>query len=342
MKLLIFTQKIDVNDDVLGFFHDWVKEFARSCEKVIVICLEKGEFHLPGNVLVLSLGKELGKSRLKYIFNFYKYIFQERKNYDSVFVHMNFEYVILGGIIWRLFNKKIGLWYAHGYVPFGLKLAARLADTIFTSTRDGFRIKSKKIKIVGQGINTEIFRIREPKIRQGEFKIISVGRIAPVKNYELLIETAQNMIKRGFENFSIRITGPLILERDKIYFEKLKNIIKEKKLEDKIIFTEAIPYKDIFEFYQSGDLFVNFSDTGSMDKAVLEAMAAGLLVLTSNEAFKNILAEKYFTGKDPEEISEKIIVLSKINFDPSLCDYVVKNHSLDQLISNLTSLIKLS
>jgi len=43
MKLLIVTQKVDINDDVLGFFHDWIKEFAKNCEKVTVICLGKGE-----------------------------------------------------------------------------------------------------------------------------------------------------------------------------------------------------------------------------------------------------------------------------------------------------------
>jgi len=39
MKILILTQKIDKNDDILGFFHGWVAEFAQHCEKVTVIAL---------------------------------------------------------------------------------------------------------------------------------------------------------------------------------------------------------------------------------------------------------------------------------------------------------------
>ena len=58
MKILICTQKVDLNDDILGFFHSWIAEFAKQCEKVTVICLYKGEYDLPGNVKVLSLGKE--------------------------------------------------------------------------------------------------------------------------------------------------------------------------------------------------------------------------------------------------------------------------------------------
>ena len=89
MKLLIITQKVDINDDVLGFFHRWLEEFAKHCEKITVICLEMGEYKLPENVKVLSLGKEDRVSKLKYIWRFYKYIWQEQKNYDKVFVHMN-------------------------------------------------------------------------------------------------------------------------------------------------------------------------------------------------------------------------------------------------------------
>jgi len=58
MKPLILTQKIDINDDVLGFFHNWIKEFAKHCESVVVVCLRKGEYDLPENVKILSLGKE--------------------------------------------------------------------------------------------------------------------------------------------------------------------------------------------------------------------------------------------------------------------------------------------
>ena len=63
MKLLICTQKVDKNDDLLGFFHAWIAEFAQNCEGVTVVCLFRGEVDLPENVRVLSLGKESGDFR---------------------------------------------------------------------------------------------------------------------------------------------------------------------------------------------------------------------------------------------------------------------------------------
>jgi len=56
MKLLIITQKVDINDDNLGFFHRWLEKLASRFEKLSVICLAEGEHHLPSNVAVFSLG----------------------------------------------------------------------------------------------------------------------------------------------------------------------------------------------------------------------------------------------------------------------------------------------
>src|SRR3989344_7648100 len=130
MKLLIITQKIDKNDDLLGIYHKWVKKIAAKCESVRVICLYKGEYDLPDNVKVFSLGKEKKKSNFLYVVNFYKYIWKMRKQYDVVFVHMNPEYAILGGLFWKIWGKKVVLWYAHYLSNLKLKLAIVFADKI--------------------------------------------------------------------------------------------------------------------------------------------------------------------------------------------------------------------
>ena len=57
MKLLIVTQAVDINNPILGFFHRWIEEFSKNCEKVTVIALGVGEYKLPQNVNILSLGK---------------------------------------------------------------------------------------------------------------------------------------------------------------------------------------------------------------------------------------------------------------------------------------------
>lgn len=343
MKLLILTQKIDINDDILGFFHYWASEFAKHCEKIIVICLQKGEYNLPENVKVLSLGKEKSQSKLKYLFNFYKYIWQERKNYDAVFVHMNQQYVIFGGLLWKLLNKKIGFWYAHGYVPFSLRIAEKFADIIFTSTKTGFRIPSKKVNIIGQGIDTDKFQISS-KIQDSSFKIITVGRISPIKDYETLIKAVEILIKDNIK-LEVNIVGGIGLPEDEKYLSNLQTMIREKKLEEVINFAGPVPNKDIVNYLQSAHLFVNIGLTGSLDKAILEAMACGLPVLTCNESLLEVLG-KYkkmlmYPKKDYKKLAGKIEFILKLNYaerkkiGEDIRNIVVKNHGIDGLITKI-------
>lgn len=338
MRLLIITQKIDENDDVLGFFHRWVEEFAKHSERVVVIAQFVGKYSLPQNIEVFSLGKEKGYSKIRQLFNFYKLLFKNLPKTDAVFVHMIPLWVVLGWPLFKIYRKKVYLWYVHKSVNFMLKLAEKIVAKIFTASPESFKLKSEKIIITGHGIDAEKLI---PLLRSGQakFKIITAGRIAPTKNLDILIEACDILNKKKFD-FTVEIAGRPILEKDKIYFEKIRNLIKDKRLDEIIFFVGSIPYKNIAEFYQSGDLFVNFSDTGSLDKAVLEAMASGLLVLTSNDAFKNILPAKYFVNKNPEEIAEKILALSKSNFDPGLREYIIKNHSLSNTIVSILNNIK--
>ncbi len=340
MKLLIITQKVDENDDNLSFFHSWIEEFARQTEEVLVIAQFVGAYHLPKNVEVFSLGKEKGYSKIRQLFNFYKLLFQKLPKIDSVFVHMIPMWVVLGCPIFKFFRKNVYLWYMHKTVNFMLKLAGKFVVRIFTASPESCRLKSGKIVVTGHGIDTEFIKPPVQRTRNREFQIISVGRIAPVKNCALFIDAAEIMIKRGFKDFLIRIAGVAILKEDQIYFERLKNSITEKRLEDKVIFVGSVPYKNLANFYQSGDLFINFSDTGSLDKAILGAMATNLLVLTSNEAFKDILQEKYFTSKNPQEIAGKIMALSGMSTNPALRNYVAEKHSLGNTIKFILSNIQ--
>ena len=226
MNLLIITQKVDKKDPILGFFHRWVLEFAKHCENVIVICLQKGDYDLPENVKVLSLGKELagkgltsrneveggetlrrqaglcGKrsflARGKYICIFYKYIWKERKNYDAVFVHMNPIYIILGGCLWALWRKKISLWYTHKKVDIKLHIAEKIVDIIFTASFKSFRLRSKKVRIMGHGIDIENFK-PVVKERSNVFRIVTIGRISPVKDYDTLIMATEILNKNDLK-----------------------------------------------------------------------------------------------------------------------------------------------
>ncbi len=341
MKLLILTQKVDVNDAVLGFFNGWIKEFSLNCELVTVICLEKREYRLPDNVRVFSLGKEEKISRLKYLFRFFKYIWRERKNYDAVFVHMNPEYVVLGGIFWKILGKKIGLWYVHKSVNLKLRIAEKFADFIFTASKESFRLPSKKLVITGHGIDINKFQIRNSEFRipNSKLKIISVSRISPVKNIHLLIDVADILTNsKNFKNFEINIVGDVVYEKEREYFNELKKKIAENSLSGSVNFLGQVPHKDIAPLYANSDLFVHLSGTGSVDKVVLEAVSSGLPAYSSSEAFEEILPKEWLIPNDPWKIAQKIVEFKKGEQAGSLAvakAYIEKNHALRTTVAQI-------
>ena len=348
MNLLIITQKVDINDDNLSFFHGWLLEFAKNVEKLTVICLYQGEHELPSNVKVLSLGKENNVSKIKYILNFYKYIWQERKNYDSVFVHMNQIYIILGGLFWRAWGKKVSLWYAHGGVSFSLRIAEKLANNIFTSTQSGFRLKSNKLNIVGQGIDTSLFKPKSKK-ETNIFEIIYFGRISPVKDLETAIEATEILHKKG-EKIRFRLVGGAGRPSQENYLKGLKDLVSSKGLDDIIKFTGPMPHEAILGFLQESDLHINTSHTGSLDKTVLEAMAVDIPILTCNEALKEVLGEYtdqlMFYKKDSKSLADKIEGVIKMGstergvLGQKLREIVISDHSLSSFIKKIIGKLK--
>jgi glycosyltransferase involved in cell wall biosynthesis len=351
--MLILTQKVDKNDDILGFFHGWLLEFAKHYEKIIVICLQKGEYDLPSNVKVFSLGKEKENlkienwylkiaTRFKYTLRFLKYIWVERKEYDRVFCHMNPIYVVLGGLFWRFKGKKVALWYTHKSVDLKLRIAEKLANIIFTASKESFQLKSKKVEVVGHGIDVNKFICNENIDKKNDFfEITTIGRISPIKNHLLMLKVFNFLVKNNIKNFVFNIVGSPITDLDKRYQNKLEKYVIENNLSSFVKFSGSISHNKILPFYQKVDIFINLSDTGSVDKAVLEAMACGCYILTSNKAFKSILPEDFLVKNDFNILVNKLIKV--INIDKNdlklkskdLREIVVKNNSLSELIKKI-------
>ncbi len=340
MRLLIITQKVAKNDPILGFFHKWLEEFAKNFEKVTVTCLEKGEYDLPGNVKVLSLGKEKSISRLKYLINFYKYIWQERKNYDAVFVHMNPVYIALGGILWKFLSKKISLWYVHKQVSFKLRIAEKLAHIIFTSSPESFGLKSRKVKYVGHGIAINDLCPVQDRLPRS-LTLMHIGRITAIKRCEALID-ALKILKSNFSNLKLIFVGNAVTPLDQSYQSRLKGRIKTLGLEENVEFRGNVPNQKIRDQICAADATVNFSPTGGMDKVVLESFSVGVPAFFANFAFLNVVKDRsldfHITPATPETLAIKITEFfsstekKDIN---QITDYVRENFSITALVSQI-------
>lgn len=336
MKLLIVTQKVDKNDSVLGFFHRWLEEFAKDCRGIIVVCLEKGEYNLPDNVRVVSLGKETGhQSRLIYAIRFLRYVWKFRRDHDAVFVHMNPEYVVLGGLFWRLRHKRIALWYTHKSVNLKLRLAARLAHLIFTASSKSFRLSSPKMRIIGHGIDTDTFIPAADKVKNEVFTIINVGRITPGKNQLILVASIGHLLLDKNLPVKLLLIGAPGKPEDKEYYDSVKKKIGSDNLNGVVTMVGPAPHEQLAAYYQNADLVINLSSTGSLDKDVLEAAACNTDVLTSNEAYIGILPPDNLAALDIDKITSAIQNRLESPRLVNLRPLVAANYSLDSFIKKI-------
>ncbi|MDP6388062.1 MAG: glycosyltransferase family 4 protein [Candidatus Pacebacteria bacterium] len=343
MKLLIVTQKVDKDDDILGFFHRWILEFAKYYEFITVIALQVGEYDLPKNVKVLSLGKENGKSRIKYIFNFYKYIFRERKKYDAVFVHMNPEYAVLGGLFRMILRKNIYLWYNHKKGGVRARIAKIFSKKVFYTSPFAYMARFKKSKIMPIGIDTEMFK-RNRSIEKEKGFILSFGRISPVKNIDVLINALVELDKKGIE-FEAYIYGNPT-DRDRKYYEKTRDTARVLEHKNKVIFQRGISYKEIPDICNKASIFVNLTPSGSFDKAIIEAMACETISIIENESLKGSVPPELFFDGSAENLADRVEYILSLSDEEmekigKLLRYeAVEKHSLNLLARNLKKEIK--
>jgi glycosyltransferase involved in cell wall biosynthesis len=353
LRVLMITQKVDLDDDILGFTHTWVNKLAERVEGLYVLALAVGRHSLRDNVELFSMGKERGNSRLERLVNFNRVVGRlvVTRKVDLVFIHMCPRYAILAAPYAKLMRVPMVMWYAHGSVDPELRIAHSLVDRVVTSTREGFRLKSDKVSIVGQGIDTDRFKPLDVCKEGSTEVILSVGRISPIKDYETLIEAADILVnEKRRRDLEFVVVGDVGTEAQREYLDKIKEMVRQCQLERHFRFVGPVPHSEVARYYQVCDVFANISHTGSLDKVVLEAMACGRVPITCNEAFKdtfdNCARMLMFEKGNADDFAGKVINVIEMNGEPRLVvermlrDIVVREHSIEELVNRITGIFE--
>jgi len=353
VKVLMFTQKVDENDPILGFTIRWIEELSKRVEELIVIASYVGSFKLPSNVRVMSLGKERRRNKFLRILNIYKLAlpFLIRKKVDVIFLHMIPHYAWMLAGLPNLMGIRIYLWFAHKSVSLPLKLAIPFVSAVFTSYSEGFRIKTSKKNIISQGIDVEHFKYENVnKKNNSERIILSVGRISPIKDYETLIKAAGLLRDKDFKDFKVTIVGDIGTPEQAGYKETLVGLVDKLRLREHIEFIGAVPYTKIAKYYSMCDVHVNLCPRGGLDKAVLEAMACGTLSFAANEGFRETMGNYadwlLFRHGDAEDLTRKIGALLELSAAERegiglyLREQVIQMHNLERLTDKLVALFQ--
>lgn len=326
MKLLFITQKIHENDDDLAFTILWVHALITQGISVEVICLEKQDFD--NSFTVHSLGKERGVGKIGRIFRFWKLI--TTLEYDAVFVHMNPEYITLGGWYWRLMQKPIFLWYTHYTMHIHLWIAGKLCTKLFAATPQSmpdFEGNPKKV-ILGHGIDRTFWKGMTEDNRCSPHKLLTVHRLSKSKRLELVIDALAILPPV----YTLDVYGRDV---DPAYFELLQQRVKEAGLDKRITFHGAVPMHALKEVYPNHRLMINMAPD-TIDKTMLEVMMYGIYPVTTPENSRAIGLPVYPTEETPAAIAAFIQSEEWVSYNTKdLKTIIQERHSLETLAEKL-------
>jgi len=317
VRLLVVNFEMDRLSRTVAWSQQVVNLLAKSCEVVVVLTSRVGHYDPPPNVHVEAMpfprlmavpGLRLAVIGLA---NWQAYRLARRYRFDVCFVHMAVGWAYYLRPCLSLLRLPVLAWYAHGTISPELQRAHRAATRIITSTPEGFRIPSDKVRVIGQGVDTDIFDL--PALAAERNDVLAVTRISPRKRIELLIEVMQYLRDLpGGSPLRLRIIGATITREDQYYEIELRERVWRLGLQDRVEFVGFVPQSYIPVYYRRAFLHLNVSETGSMDKTVVEALACGCPVLTSNEAFLGMLQgypEFIVHDKRPEAIARQVLKL---------------------------------
>ena len=178
-----------------------------------------------------------------------------------------------------------------------------------------------KINIVPTGIDLEMFskqlikqnQIVEMRKEYGfnndDFIAVYIGRVASEKSIEDIIRSFE-LLKGKKDNIKFLIVGggPSV--------EELKQLVKDKKLENTIKLIGKVSYDKVAYYYHLADVFISTSTSETQGLTFIEAMACKLPVIAAHDKnLEHIIIENktgYYVSNE-QELAQKLMKLEQMS-----------------------------
>lgn len=352
MNLLLFNLATDADDPLLAFTTAWINRLALHYDNIDVITMRAGRLDVAPNVRVFSVGKEKGYSEAKRSARFYSILrrcLRERR-YTAAFAHMMPLFALMAAPLLQARRIPITLWYAHRSPHWTVRYGMRVCRRVVTSVPDAFPLPTPKLRVIGQGIDTDFFSpqpsssVAVSERRDGQL-VLHVARLMPIKHQSTLITAVADI-----PQLQAVFIGGIPPEQDSGYQDDLEQLAASLGVSDRVIFSGAQLPKGVRDGYRGAFAAVNLSPVGLFDKAALEGMACAVPTIVSNAAFDHVLGEDAprLRTDSPDDYSglaarlRNLMALTdteRAAIGEHLRQRVIAAHSFNVLIPRLVSVI---
>lgn len=214
----------------------------------------------------------------------------------------------------------------YGLKRLGYKLVIRKASdkaigiiTVSKATKEEIikhlNVDPDKVVVTYGGVDEKVSSIKQQVSSIKGKYFLYVGNAYPHKNLERLLKAFSILVSK-YPNISLVLVG-----KEDYFYKRLKEKVKKKKLENKVIFYGEAKDEDLAPLYKHAISLVVPSLMEGFGLPALEAMVNNCLVLASDIAALREVCEEaaiYFNPYDIDDIKNKMEKALKENWDKNL------------------------
>ena len=351
LRLLMFNLMMDANDPVLGFATAWIRELATHCETIDVITMYQGKLDVPDNVRVFSAGRERGWSKPVRVLNFYRHLLSLlfTRQYDGCFAHMMPLFAGLAGPLLTGRGIRTVLWYAHRQKSAQLKWGLSMSWRVVSSVVTGFPYETPKLRVIGQGINTDFFapppQGYHPQPIGALPVIVHVARLAAIKHQDITLRAVAQTPSH------LVFVGDVQAGYPGAYKRELEGLAHQLNMAHRVTFAGDSSATDVRGWFRQAAIAVNRSPVGLFDKSALESMACGVPTIVCNPAFAPLMGgyRDLLIADGPQDMEglrdriKHLLAMSeeaRAAIGQTLRDNIVKHYSLSELMQRLVNVLR--
>ncbi len=266
---------------------------------------------------------------LDMIFAFFKHV----RSVDYVIIDtystLNFYFALIISQLCRLFNIKYIPNLNGGNLPSRLNKYPKLSALIFKNSyinvspsyylKDEFyRYGYKNVKYIPNTIEIQNYEFREKSFKK--IKLLWVRSFSQIYNPKLAVKILSKLIDLEFDT-ELCMVGP---DSD----GSLRAVKKlAKKLNVSVKFTGKLAKKDWIKLAADYNIFINTTKFDNTPVSVIEAMALGLPVVSTNVGGVPYLIQDHYEGilVESNDLDGMVIAVLNIAIDKPYADELAKN-----------------
>lgn len=165
---------------------------------------------------------------------------------------------------------------SHGWLRYLTNAKRIIVGTEYVKEKIPKALHSRCVTIFDTVVDPKVFTPPPTISRNSVVRVLYAGRLVSSKGPILLLEAVRGCLRQGLRGFTVEIAGRGPLHR------KLQKLINQYQLQDVVSLLGKLPREGLLKKYQTSDVFCLPTLREPGGTVILEAMACGLPIITSN------------------------------------------------------------